>query len=129
MKFSGIGGQAVLEGIMMRNGEQYAVCVRKPDGTIETTVEKIVPFSKKHPWAAWPFIRGTVSLVESLRTGMKTLMWSASFEEDENGEQIELKKSEEVWTVIENLINTGSPSDTESRDAAEKQIDLENQPL
>ena len=100
MKFSGIGGQAVLEGIMMRNGEQYAVCVRKPDGTIETTVEKIVPFSKKHPWAAWPFIRGTVSLVESLRTGMKTLMWSASFEEDENGEQIELKKSEEVWTVI-----------------------------
>ena len=86
MKYCGIGGQAVLEGIMMRNRNRYAVAVRKSDGTIETTVEELHPFSEKHRWAAFPFIRGFVSLIESLKTGMKTLMWSASFEEDENGD-------------------------------------------
>ena len=100
MRYCGIGGQAVLEGIMMRNRNRYAVAVRKPDGAIEKTVEELHPFAEKHPWAAWPFIRGTVSLVESLKTGMKTLMWSASFEEDENGDRIEINKSEEVWTVV-----------------------------
>ena len=77
MKYCGIGGQAVLEGIMMRNRNRYAVAVRKSDGTIETTVEELHPFSEKHRWAAFPFIRGFVSLIESLKTGMKTLMWSA----------------------------------------------------
>ncbi|MBR3035734.1 MAG: DUF1385 domain-containing protein [Lachnospiraceae bacterium] len=100
MKYCGIGGQAVLEGIMMRNRNRYAVAVRKSDGTIETTVEELHPFSEKHRWAAFPFIRGFVSLIESLKTGMKTLMWSASFEEDENGDPVEMKKSDEVWTVV-----------------------------
>ena len=77
-KYSGIGGQAVMEGIMMRNGEKYAVAVRKKNGEIVIHEETSVPFSAKHKWAKWPVIRGIVSFVDSLVIGMKTLTWSSS---------------------------------------------------
>ena len=51
MKYSGIGGQAVMEGIMMRNGNRYAVAVRKPDGEIEVMENTVNGFSDRHAWA------------------------------------------------------------------------------
>ena len=87
MKYSGIGGQAVIEGIMMRNGSKYAVAVRKPDGNIAMDVKETHSWSERHPWMKWPFIRGTFSFIESMITGIKTLMFSASFYETEDGEK------------------------------------------
>ena len=87
MKSSNIGGQAVLEGIMMRNGGKYSVAVRKSDGEIEVDVRD---YHSVIPWKTplkIPFIRGIFNFVDSLVLGMKTLMFSASFfEEEEEGE-------------------------------------------
>ena len=91
-KYSGIGGQAVMEGIMMRNGKRYAVAVRKKDQEIVVDVQDSVPFAEKHKWAGWPIIRGMVAFVESLVIGMKTLMWSSSFFEIEEEEKPSKKK-------------------------------------
>lgn len=83
MRSSNIGGQAVLEGIMMRNGGKYSVAVRKPDGEIAVDVQNYHSFI---PWKTplkIPFIRGIFNFVDSLVVGMKTLMYSASFFEEE----------------------------------------------
>ncbi len=83
MKSSNIGGQAVLEGIMMKNKDRYAVAVRKHDQEIEVDVQE---YKSIVPWKAVskiPFIRGIFSFVDSLVLGMKTLMYSASFFENE----------------------------------------------
>ncbi|MDO5776101.1 MAG: DUF1385 domain-containing protein [Eubacteriales bacterium] len=87
MKYSGIGGQAVIEGIMMRNGDRYSVAVRKPDGEIAVEVTERVPLTSRYKIASLPFIRGSFSFAESLIVGMKTLMFSASFYEDDEGEE------------------------------------------
>ena len=78
-----IGGQAVMEGVMMKNIDRYAVSVRKPDGEIETKVEDCVSFAEKHPVFQLPILRGVVNFIESMVIGMKTLNYSASFFEDE----------------------------------------------
>lgn len=78
-----IGGQAVMEGVMMKNMDRYAVSVRKPDGEIETKVEDCVSFTEKHPVFQLPILRGVVNFIESMVIGMKTLNYSASFFEDE----------------------------------------------
>ena len=83
MKYSGIGGQAVIEGIMMKNGDRYAVGVRKPDGDIEVKTDTYVSFGKRHGWARLPLIRGVVSFAESMVLGIRSLMYSASFYEDD----------------------------------------------
>lgn len=83
MKASGIGGQAVLEGIMMRNKDKYSVAVRKPDKEIVVDVKNCKDASKRSGFAKLPFIRGVVNFVDSLVIGMKTLMYSAEFYEDE----------------------------------------------
>ena len=58
MKYSGIGGQAVIEGIMMQNGDDYAIAVRKPDGEIEVKRDRYVSLTEKYPILGLPFIRG-----------------------------------------------------------------------
>ena len=79
-----IGGQAVIEGVMMKNKDQYAVAVRKPDQTIETKVEIYESLGERIPFFRIPIVRGVVNFIESLVIGMKTLTYSASFyEEDE----------------------------------------------
>lgn len=84
MKSSNIGGQAVLEGIMMKNREQYAVAVRKPDGQIEVTRDRYTGLAgRAGVLARVPFIRGIFSFIDALVLGMKTLTWSASFFDDE----------------------------------------------
>lgn len=87
MKSSNIGGQAVLEGIMMKNGDSYAVAVRKPDGEIEVKREKVQAgrFAKAKKI---PFVRGVFQFIDSLILGMKTLTYSASFWEEEEGEVV-----------------------------------------
>lgn len=97
MKYSGIGGQAVLEGIMMRNGNKYAIAVRKTDGEIALEERELIPWAKKHPWMGVPFIRGTFNFVESLKIGISTLMFSAQFfEEEEEPKKEKSKKSEDL---------------------------------
>ncbi len=84
MKSSNIGGQAVLEGIMMKNASKYAVAVRRPDGEIEIKVDEYKSFVKWKKLTEIPFIRGTFNFIDSLVLGMSTLTYSASFwEEDE----------------------------------------------
>lgn len=82
-----IGGQAVIEGVMMKNMDRYAVSVRKPDGKIETKVEECVSFAEKHPLFKLPIFRGMVNFLESMVIGMKTLNYSASFYEDEEEQE------------------------------------------
>ena len=93
MKYSGIGGQAVIEGIMMQNGTNYAIAVRKPDGEIEVKKDTYVSLTKKHKLLALPFIRGVFSFADSMIVGMRALTWSCSFfEDDEEAEAGPLEK-------------------------------------
>ncbi|HTU14432.1 MAG TPA: DUF1385 domain-containing protein [Solirubrobacterales bacterium] len=73
-----VGGQAVLEGVMMRGVSNWAVAVRNPDGEIEITREGIVSWAQRHPVLRWPLIRGVVALAESLKIGFKALGISAN---------------------------------------------------
>lgn len=82
MKPSGIGGQAVIEGIMMRNKDKYSIAVRKPDNEIEVVVRESRLITEKYPWLNLPIIRGIVNFVDSLVTGISTINYSASFYDD-----------------------------------------------
>lgn len=87
MKYSGIGGQAVIEGIMMQNGDDYAIAVRKPDGEIEIKKDRYVSLTERYPVLGLPFIRGVFKFADSMVVGMKALTWSCSFfEDDEDAE-------------------------------------------
>lgn len=83
MRYSGIGGQAVIEGVMMKNQDQYAVAVRKPDHEIVVEVSEYKGIIKNKKIRNMPILRGIFSFIESLTLGMKTLTFSASFFEDE----------------------------------------------
>lgn len=96
MKSSGIGGQAVLEGIMMKNQDKYAVAVRKPDKEIEVCVKDYRSFAKGKKIFNLPFIRGVFSFVDSLILGMSTLMYSSQFYEDEEEETKKESKNEKI---------------------------------
>ncbi len=87
MKYSGIGGQAVIEGIMMKNKDDYATAVRKPNGEIEVQKSQYVSLTKKVKLFSLPFIRGIFSFADSMILGMKTLTFSASFFEDDENEK------------------------------------------
>ena len=99
MRYSGIGGQAVMEGVMMKNKDKYAVSVRKPDGEIEVMVSDYTGIIKNEKLKNMPIIRGVVNFVDSLVLGMQTLTYSASFFEDE--EEDKKKKSEKELTEEE----------------------------
>lgn len=94
MRYSGIGGQAVIEGVMMKAADRYAVSVRKPDGEIEVKTEEYKSLKDRYAIAGVPVIRGMVAFVESLVVGMKTLNYSASFWEDEEPKDTEKKEKE-----------------------------------
>lgn len=103
MKSSNIGGQAVLEGVMMKNRDQYAVAVRKPDGEIALQKEVYDGIVKWKKLTKIPFVRGIFSFVDSLVLGMKTLSYSASFFEEEEEEELTEKEAEKKEKQ-ENLI-------------------------
>lgn len=101
-RYSGIGGQAVLEGIMMKNKEKYAVAVRKPDGGIAVDVETFQGTLHRNKLKELPFIRGVFNFVDSMILGIKALNYSAAFyDEEESGE---VKKadsgSEQLMSVL-----------------------------
>ena len=95
MKYSGIGGQAVMEGVMMQNKDTYAVAVRKPDHEIDVKVSKRKNSKALDAVRKIPILRGVVSFVDSLYLGMSTLMYSASFFEDEDDEGTLASKKKE----------------------------------
>ena len=97
MKPSGIGGQAVIEGVMMKNGSKCAVAVRKPNN--EIVVEKNTIHERKNKFLSMPVIRGVVAFVDSLSLGMKSLTFSASFYEEEEQESKFEKKLNEITNV------------------------------
>lgn len=108
MKSSNIGGQAVLEGIMMRHGDDYAVAVRKPDGEIFVQKEEYHSVIKWKVLTKIPFIRGVFNFIDSMVLGIKTLMFSAEFYEDEEEvksekelteKEIAKKEKQEKWMM------------------------------
>ena len=92
MKSSNIGGQAVMEGIMMRHKDKYSIAVRRPDQGIELKVEDYKCIFGKAGFLKWPIIRGVVSFVDSLVVGTKCLMYSAEIAGDEEDEE-DIKKN------------------------------------
>lgn len=91
--YSGIGGQAVLEGVMMKNKDDYAVAIRKPDGEIEVEVDVFRGTLHGKKIKEVPFIRGVFNFIDSMRLGMKTLNYSASFYEDEEAKETVVDKA------------------------------------
>lgn len=81
-----VGGQAIIEGVMMRGSKGVATAVRKEDGEIVTRFEDITPFSKRFPKLNIPFLRGIFNLIDSMRIGINSLNYSASIFEDEEEE-------------------------------------------
>ena len=115
MRYSGVGGQAVMEGVMMKNKDKYAVAVRKPNHEIEVKVSDCTSAIKNEKLRNLPIVRGVVNFIESLSLGMKTLMYSASFFEDEedtakkeNLSPEEKKKMEEKEKKEEKLLMSGT---------------------
>ena len=107
---SGIGGQAVLEGVMMKNKDFYAVAVRKPDGEIDVETAEYHGVLHGSKLTKIPFIRGVFSFLDSLILGMRTLDHSASFYEDENAKETAFDKalgdkSEKTFSVLTVLIS------------------------
>ena len=104
MKPSGIGGQAVIEGVMMKNGNKYAVAVRKPNK--EIAIETNTLPERKNKVLSLPIVRGVVAFVDSLSLGMKTLTFSASFyEEEEEESKFEKKLNEMTKGHADGILN------------------------
>lgn len=99
MKSSNIGGQAVMEGIMMRHGDIYSVAVRKPDQEIEVKTEDYKSISRSKRLLSMPILRGVFSFIDSLVIGTKCLMYSATFFEEEEGEKKEAISQEEKKAI------------------------------
>jgi uncharacterized protein YqhQ len=91
--YSGIGGQAVLEGVMMKNKDDYAVAIRKPDGEIEVEIDVYRGVLHDSKLKQIPFVRGIFNFADSLILGMKTINYSASFYEDEEAQETGIDKA------------------------------------
>ena len=108
MRYSGVGGQAVMEGVMMKNQEKYAVAVRKPDHEIEIKVSEYKGIVQNKKIRNFPIVRGVLSFIESLYLGMSTLMYSASFFEDEEEAKDTKKLTEEEQKKQDKLMMGGT---------------------
>ena len=106
--YSGIGGQAVLEGVMMKNRDKYAVAVRKPNGEIDVEVEEYKGVCGDKKFAKLPFIRGVFAFIDSLILGMKVTTYSASFyeEEDEKPSKTEGKLEKLLGNKADDIMMT-----------------------
>ena len=100
-----VGGQAVLEGVMMRGVTTWAVAVRRPDGEIEVTRDTLEPWARRHPALRWPVIRGMVALAESLAIGYRALGISANAQLEAEGEEPEeIGGAAWVATIVFSLV-------------------------
>ena len=106
MKSSGIGGQAVLEGVMMRNHDKYAVAVRKPDGEISVKNWDTRSIRERNIFLRLPIIRGVVAFIESLVLGIKTLTYSSGFLEEEEERSLQQGETQvsDRREVLENVL-------------------------
>ncbi|MBQ6574940.1 MAG: DUF1385 domain-containing protein [Lachnospiraceae bacterium] len=111
--YSGIGGQAVLEGVMMKNKDKYSVAIRTPEGDIDVAVEEYETFAPSKALTRIPFIRGVFNFIDSLILGIRTLNYSASFYEEETDthkkdkilDRIFKDKAEKVLSTITVIIS------------------------
>ena len=110
--YSGIGGQAVLEGVMMKNGEKYAVAVRKPDGNIAIEVEHYAGFSQGNVINKIPFVRGIFNFVDSMVLGMRALNYSTTFYDEESSKEsardskkVDTSSSSNAGSVIVTIVS------------------------
>src|SRR5215218_10568316 len=87
-----VGGQAVMEGVMMRTPSAYAIACRKSDGEIVTTAESLPKWSDKYKWLSWPVLRGGATLIQSLGLGIKALNFSARVYEEDHAAKEDLEK-------------------------------------
>lgn len=92
-----IGGQALIEGILMRGPEKQAIVVRKPDGDLVTKVEELHLIKERHPILGVPLIRGTVNFLDSMVKGVQALMFSAEFYPEDEEEAAAEPSKFEVW--------------------------------
>ncbi len=99
-----VGGQAVLEGVMMRSPHAWGICIRRPDGTLATHSEPLERLSDKHKWMAWPFLRGIMTLGQAMTLGFRALRYSANVALDELQPEEEKKVEISGWVIAANLI-------------------------
>ncbi len=102
-----IGGQAVLEGVMMRSPHAWAIAVRKPSGEIVTRSEPLDRPSDRRPWLGWPLIRGVAMLGQAMSLGVRALRFSANVALDEApapGEEAKKKPEITSWMMAANLV-------------------------
>ncbi len=100
-----VGGQAVLEGVMMRSPHAWGISVRKPDGSIATHSEPLERLSDSHKWMGWPVVRGVITLGQAMVLGFRALRYSADVAldqvpPDENGKKVEISG----WMAALNII-------------------------
>lgn len=93
-----VGGQAVMEGVMMRTPSAYAIACRRQDGEIVTTSERLPKWSDKYKWLGWPVLRGGATLIQSMALGIKALNFSARIYEEDQKAQEELTKEKAFET-------------------------------
>ena len=99
-----VGGQAVLEGVMMRSPHAWAISVRKPDGEITTYREPLEKISEKHKWLGWPVIRGVATLGQAMSLGVRALKFSANTALDDPNQKPEDKVQISDWMLAVNVI-------------------------
>src|SRR4029079_3613407 len=104
-----VGGQAVMEGVMMRTPSAYAIACRRSDGSIVHTAESLPKWSDKYKWLSWPVLRGGATLIQSMALGVKALNFSARvFEEDHEAQE---EKVGEVIAEEEVALVSGTVDD------------------
>lgn len=102
MKKFEVGGQAIIEGVMIRGSKGMATAIRIPNGKIEVNVKKTKPIIKKYKFLNIPIIRGAISLVDSLIIGIKTLNYSASFFEEDKESKFDIFIKEKLGDKVSN---------------------------
>lgn len=105
MKPSGIGGQAVIEGVMMKNKNDYAVAIRKPDNTIEVKKDVYISLANRIGILKIPILRGVASFIDSLVLGMRTLSYSAEFYDEDEKPDKNKKRSDSLAMTITMMIS------------------------
>src|SRR6516165_11630811 len=102
-----VGGQAVLEGVMMRSPHAWGISVRRPDGTVSTHSEPLERLSEQHKWMGWPVVRGVITLGQAMVLGFRALRYSADVALDippKEGEPAEKKTEISGWVAAANII-------------------------
>ncbi len=100
-----VGGQAVLEGVMMRSPHAWAIACRKPTGEVSTHSEPLERLSEKHKWMGWPVVRGVITLGHAMTLGFRALRFSANVALDEIPANDQGKKLEvSGWVAAVNII-------------------------